>query len=314
MKVMKAFRSVNQGYVSTDSIEEAELLLCEDPSQEEIDYLHKQYDIPLDFIKDGLNRYMVPRKESYETVNHELIQLLLFLYPLVKIDEVDRLEYQTLPLSIIILNGKMIMVYPKELPFLERTINQNNQSEESLFLLQILWQLTNEYVKAITRIDDVIENMEQNLVNSTKNEAFYKMISINKTLVYFETGITKNHEIIDQVYKKQRGVAEKLNNELLHDIRILSNQARVMRRESDEMISHLSEVFSSVISNNLNNIMKFLTSLTIVITIPTIIGSYWGMNVSLPFEKNLFAFALLVIASIIIGILTVFWLKKKDYL
>ncbi|AZP05383.1 magnesium transporter CorA family protein [Jeotgalibaca ciconiae] len=311
---MKAFRLENQAYVSTDSIEEAELVLCEDPSQEEIDYLHNQYDIPLDFITDGLNRYMVPRKENYETDNHELIQLLLFLYPLVKIDEADRLEYQTLPLSIIILNGKMIMVYPKELPFLERTINQNNQSEESLFLLQILWQLTNEYVKAITRIDDVIENMEQNLVNSTKNEAFYKMISINKTLVYFETGITKNHEIIDQVYKKQQGVTEKLNNELLHDIRILSNQARVMRRESDEMISHLSEVFSSVISNNLNNIMKFLTSLTIVMTIPTIIGSYWGMNVSLPFEKNLFAFALLVFASIIIGILTVFWLKKKDYL
>ena len=135
---MKAFRLENQAYVSTDSIEEAELVLCEDPSQEEIDYLHNQYDIPLDFITDGLNRYMVPRKENYETDNHELIQLLLFLYPLVKIDEADRLEYQTLPLSIIILNGKMIMVYPKELPFLERTINQNNQSEESLFLLQIL--------------------------------------------------------------------------------------------------------------------------------------------------------------------------------
>ena len=87
-----------------------------------------------------------------------------------------------------------------------------------------------------------------------------------------------------------------------------------MRKESDEMISHLSEVFSSVISNNLNNIMKFLTSLTIVLTIPTIIGSYWGMNVALPFENDGFAFLLLVGVSIILGILTVFWLKKKDYL
>lgn len=79
------------------------------------------------------------------------------------------------------------------------------------------------------------------------------------------------------------------------------------------MISHLSEVFSNVISNNMNYIMKFLTALTVVLTIPQLIGSIWGMNVGLPLEHNPFGFSILIIATVLITILTIKWLKNKDF-
>lgn len=311
---MRAFQLEGQHFVETKDSNQATLILYDNPSQDEMDDLHKKEEIPLDFITDSLNRYMIPRKETFRNSQQTDIQLLLFLYPLIKIDETNRLEYQTLPISIITLEKKVIMIYSKEPPFLKNVLNSNGNYDDSLFILQLLWELTNEYIEAITRIDDMIENMEENIVHTTRNEAFYKMIAINKSLVYFETGITKNHDIIAHLFDHLQEGKGSDAGELLHDIRVLSNQAKVMRKESDEMISHLSEVFSSVISNNLNNIMKFLTSLTIVLTIPTVIGSYWGMNVALPFENDGFAFLLLVGVSIILGILTVFWLKKKDYL
>jgi magnesium transporter len=87
-----------------------------------------------------------------------------------------------------------------------------------------------------------------------------------------------------------------------------------MVKESTEMIDHLSEVFSSVISNNLNNIMKFLTSFSIVLTIPTIIGSFWGMNVDLPIDKSPWAFLIMLGISALISIIVFLWLKRKDYM
>ena len=94
---------------------------------------------------------------------------------------------------------------------------------------------------------------------------------------------------------------------------MVSSQALVLVDESDEMISHLSEVFSNVISNNMNYIMKFLTALTVVLTIPQLIGSIWGMNVGLPLERHPFGFSILIIATVLITILTIKWLKNKDF-
>ena len=103
------------------------------------------------------------------------------------------------------------------------------------------------------------------------------------------------------------------SQELLRDIIDISSQAEVMVTESSKMIDQLSEVFSSVIANNLNNIMKVLTSITIVLTIPTIIAGFWGMNVDLPFENHPWAFGITSLLTIFICFLTVYWLKKKDY-
>lgn len=314
---MKCFQiGEDKLYHETMHYEDADWLHLENPSERETAFLADELGIPLDFITDAFDYYEVPRQEVAETKFGEKLLLLLFLYPHTKKEHENYSEYETLPLAIILLNNKIITICSTDAPFLER-IYQNELKIDhsgSHIILDILWGLTNSYVTKITDIDNTIDQMEQNIVDTTKNEAFYKLIAIHKNLVYFETGILENHRIIKNLVDRDIYSQDSEGDSYLHDIRVTSHQASIMVKESTEMIDHLSEVFSSVISNNLNNIMKFLTSLTIVLTIPTIVGSLWGMNVFLPIENHPLAFVFLVGITIIISIITVIWLKKKDYL
>lgn len=288
----------------------------EKPTSEEKLFLTEEMGVPLDFIEDALDRYEVPRLEVTQNKFGEPIRLMLVSYPQIMNDYHSYVEYETRPLAIILLSNRIFTISPSHVHFIEKL--QMNHSEGSIssshILLDLLWELTQSYVQMIMDIDKTITDMEQNIINTTRNEAFYKLIAIHKNLVYFDTGITENHEIIKNLVEEEIFSNDRVERELLHDIKVVSRQASVMVRESTDMIDHLSEVFSSVISNNLNNIMKFLTSLTVVLTIPTIIGSFWGMNVGLPLDNSPFSFFLLLGISILLSIVTIFWLKKKDYL
>ncbi|MDE1548430.1 magnesium transporter CorA family protein [Jeotgalibaca caeni] len=305
------YREVGEG-------ERVDWIHFENPDEEEQKLLREHYQIPKDFILDALDRYEVPRQETVKTKDGTALHLSLVLYPEIKKQLTSYKEYETLPLAIIMAGQQLLTISTREPSFLEgvyQDIDPNHYpTKGNEIVLDILWELTSAYIAGITEIDETIQDMEENIVDSTKNESFYRLIAIHKNLVYFHTGITENHRIIQHFIKSEHYAEDASSQTLLHDIQVISRQAAVMVNESNQMIDHLSEVFSSVISNNLNNVMKFLTSLTIVLTIPTIIGSFWGMNVGLPLEKNPFAFVLLIIISILLSIITVFWLKKNDYL
>lgn len=308
--------SKDNRYHETANREEAQWLHFENPVDEEISYLTEDLGIPKDFITDALDYYEAPRQEVTENKYGEKILLLLVLYPHMKKNFEAYRAYETLPLAMILIGNKLISICSSSAPFLENVyLNKlQNEGTGSHVVLDILWELTNSYLEKIADIDTTINEMEQNIVNTTKNEAFYKLIAIHKNLVYFETGILENHRIIKNLIDRDVFSEDKRGKELLHDIKVISHQASIMVKESADMIDHLSEVFSSVISNNLNNIMKFLTSFSIVLTIPSIIGSFWGMNVFLPMEKHPFAFFILVGLSVLISIVTFMWLKRKDYM
>lgn len=306
-------------YYETNDWKTADWLHFSNPSDEEIKFLKKEKGIPSDFIIDVLDSYEVPRQEFYKNQKGESYHLIIVQYPKVKKQFTNYREYETLPLAIII-STKKIFTISTETPLLLKDIYQNDFKKRAYDLrgnhviLDILWELTHSYIMAITEIDQTREEMEKNIVSTTKNEAFYQLIAIHKNLVYFDTGITKNHSIIHSIIESDAYLKDLTGKSLLHDIKVLSNQAEVMVHEANQMIDQLSEVFSSVIANNLNNIMKFLTSLTIVLTIPTIIASFWGMNVGLPIERSTLAFEIIIVVTILLSILTVYWLKKKDYL
>lgn len=306
----------NQLYKETADYQGAEWLHFESPSDEEISYLTNELGIPEDFVTDAFDYYEVPRQEVFETESGEKVSLLLVLYPHTKYRFDAYREYDTLPLSIIFVGKKIITVCSSNVPFLEKVITNESikPGTNNHIFLDLLWELTNSYLDKIADIDRTIDGMERNIINTTKNEAFYKLIAIHKNLVYFETGILENHKLFRKLHDKDVFAEDEKGSNFLHDIQVISNQASIMVKESTEMIDHLSEVFSSVISNNLNNIMKFLTSFSIVLTIPTIIGSFWGMNVALPIEKNPWAFIILLGLSVLISVVVFLWLKRKDYM
>lgn len=307
--------------VQTD--QEAEWIHLEQPSESEISLLQASYQIPKDFLTSGIDPNEIPRYEVFENSSGEKIQLLIILTPELKHPHSREVEYYTRPFAMIVMPNKIITICEQTPAYLKAIAKNQNASIEKMLMhgelldshliLRILWRVTNEYIRAIGEINQQIEAMEENIHGSTKNSMFDKLISIHKSLVYFHTAISKNHERIENIKQEQIVEDDKLSREFLHDIEVVSLQASVLVHESNEMITHLSEVFSSVIGNNMNLIMKFLTALTIVLTIPQLIGSLWGMNVSLPLEHHPNGFTIIVLVSVLISVLTILWLKKNDY-
>lgn len=310
-------------FQETQNEQEADWIHIEQPTEVEIKALRARYQIPEDFITAGLDPYEIPRHEVFESITGAKIQLLVILAPVQEHSSSMGIEYGTKPFAMIMLSNKVLTICENTPDYIENIAKNDNKNmektlmhgklSESHLILRILWRVTNEFITDIGEINQQIDEMEENIHGSTKNAMFDKLISIHKSLVYFHTAISKNHERIESIKEDKIVGDEKLSYEFLHDIEVASLQASVLVHESDEMISHLSEVFSSVISNNMNSIMKFLTALTLVLTIPQLIGSLWGMNVSVPLENHPLGFSFLVIVSVILSVLTISWLKKNDY-
>lgn len=296
----------------------AEWIHVEDPDSEDVRDLMGIFGIPKDYIMDSLDEYEIPRQETVKNEAGDTINLLIVLFPKMRSVQEKYTEYHTYPLSIITVNDKLITVCKETPSFLMRIMKNESFKNEPAktqhhIILYILWELTKSFIHHLREIDGIIEELQVQITSATHNEYFYKLIALHKSLVYFETSITKNHPLITQAIHKTALGDDAQSAELLRDIIDISNQAEVMVTESSKMIDQLSEVFSSVIANNLNNIMKVLTSITIVLTIPTIIAGFWGMNVNLPFEDHPWAFGITSLLTIFICFLTVYWLKKKDF-
>jgi magnesium transporter len=145
-----------------------------------------------------------------------------------------------------------------------------------------------------------------------KNKELLKLLNLEKSLVYFTTSLKANEIVME---KTMRGKIIKLyedDEDILEDAIIENKQAIEMSKIYSDILNGTMEAYASIISNNLNGVMKFLTSITIVLAIPTMIASFWGMNVQLPFQNSNLGFVFMISISALLTIIVTLWLKKKD--
>ena len=155
---------------------------------------------------------------------------------------------------------------------------------------------------------------KKELRQTRKNKSLLRLLSLEKSLVYFTTSLKANEVVMERM---NRGKVIKLYEEdedLLEDVLIENKQAMEMSKIYSDILSGVMDAYSSIISNNLNGVMKILTAITIIISVPTMISSFWGMNVRVPMQDNPWGFAIILIASILIGVIVTIVLKKKNYL
>ncbi|EUJ28214.1 magnesium transporter CorA family protein [Listeria floridensis FSL S10-1187] len=157
-----------------------------------------------------------------------------------------------------------------------------------------------------------MNKLEVKIKQSMKNEELYAFMAVQKSLVFFATALQSNKTILDKMEDVEHFMQDKRNHDLLRDVTIENRQAIAMTDTYTQIISGMSDIFSSVISNNLNMVMKFLTSFTIILSLPTIIGSIYGMNVKLPFAEYAHAFSLIMLFTLLITLVVtlIFWRKK----
>ena len=147
-----------------------------------------------------------------------------------------------------------------------------------------------------------------------KNKELIKLLNLEKSLVYITTSLRSNELVMEKTLKGRVIKLYEDDEDILDDAIIENKQAIEMSKIYSDILNGTMDAYASIISNNLNSVMKFLTSVTIVLSLPTMIASFWGMNVELPFSKSPYGFIIIMVISVIIALITSWWLKRRDML
>ena len=167
------------------------------------------------------------------------------------------------------------------------------------------------FITVTLRETEIAENV---LKNSMKNRELLKLLSLEKSLVYITTSLRSNEAVMERTLKIKNIKLYDEDEDILEDAIIENKQAIEMSKVYSDILNGTMDAYASIISNNLNGVMKSLTSITIIIAVPTMIASFWGMNVKLPFEGNILGFWIMIFIATLLTIISVVWLKKKDML
>ena len=170
------------------------------------------------------------------------------------------------------------------------------------------------FLRELKKINKEKEVAEKELNTSMRNKELLKMLNIEKSLVYFTTSLKSNELVMEKTMKGRIIKLYEEDEDILEDAIIENKQAIEMAKTYSDILSGTMDTYASIISNNLNIVMKFLTLVTIVLAIPTLLFSMWGMNVELPFQHNPYGFLWILGITIVITLIVIWWFKKKDML
>lgn len=284
------------------------------PTEEEIKKVCTKLKIQPDFIKYSLDYEEKARIDMEEDDN-----TILFIIDVPIIEKENNEQvYSTMPLGMIVVRDDYFITVSlksnKVISELEKLKNNVITYKKSRTILQIFYKNAELYLKYLKKINKETEVAESVLKNSLKNKELLKMLSLEKSLVYFTTSLKANEVVME---KTLRGKIIKLYDEdedILEDAIIENKQAIEMAKIYREILNETMDAYASIISNNLNIVMKVLTTITIILSIPTIIGSFWGMNVAVPFSQNPYGFYIVIGLSLLISLITFLIFKKRNML
>lgn len=244
--------------------------------------------------------------------------ILLLIIDVPLHSEGNKCSFTTLPLGIILLKDNIVTISTERFPlvdeFVKGRIKEFFTYKKTRFILQLLFRNTSYYLFYLRQIGRVSDVVESTLKKNMQNEELLLLLDLEKSLVYFKTSLKSNELVLDKIMRMQFVKKYPDDMELLDDVIIDTKQAIEMANIYSSILSGTRDAFSTIMSNNLNNVMKRLTSITVVLAIPTIISGIWGMNVSVPFARNNFGFGLVILLSIAISGFIAYWLNKNKML
>jgi len=280
------------------------------PTPEEITWLESLH-IPQDYITYPLDMDERPRTERE---NGDL--LILLRIPVFHGHEVD-VPYSTIPLGIILNSQFVLTICRQESDVIKELSSGRVRSlatgKRNRFVLRILLNTANKYLAHLREINKVVELLEDQLQLSTRNKEVLALLKYQKSLTYFTTALKANELMMERLHRSQFFRTYPDDEDLLEDVITENQQAIEMTSISSNILSSMMDAFASIISNNLNVVMKFLTSFTIVLSIPVMISSFFGMNVPIPMEGHPAAFLVIFIVSIFLSLSIAYLFMKKDW-
>ncbi len=292
--MIKYYKTEDNITRSIDSLEKNCWINMVNPDSSELEYISTTLGIEKDFLLSALDE-----EESSRIEVEDNNQILTIIDVPTAEEEDGAIMYSTMPLGIIVTADNIITVCLKENSIISEfemgRVRGMITNFKARFIFQILYRISVRYLQYLKQIDKISQDVERQLRKSMKNQELIQLHDLEKSLVYFSTSLKANEATIK---KLSRGRIIKLYEEdedLLEDVLVELSQAIEMCNIYSSILSGTMEAFASIISNNLNIVMKYLASITIIMAVPTMIASFYGMNVgSIPLATSPFAFWIVV--------------------
>jgi magnesium transporter len=310
IQIYKSISEDNPSLKTLDNIEQGCWINLIAPSDEELILISKKTNVPLSYLKAPLDDEETSRIDSEDNCLLVIVDI-----PFTEMED-NSLTYDTYPLAIIHTEKQIITVCLKNSRILTDFINDKVKSfftfKKSRFILQILNKVSSSYLLYLRQIDKKSLMIEKRLHKSMKNRELIQLHSLEKSLVYFSTSLKANEITLEKMLKLDIIQKYSEDKDVLEDVIIENKQAIEMTEIYSNILASTMDFFASVISNNLNIVMKVLASVTILMAIPTLIGGIWGMNfVKIPLSNHPHGFEITLAITFVLTFGTAYLLYKK---
>jgi magnesium transporter len=280
------------------------------PSEDELRKVQDKLGIHPSFLRDPLDEEEKPRLDIEEDQTLIIVDIP-YVY-----EEGNDVRFATIPMGLVVLEDYIVTVSIEKNAIIESFRSNKIRGlytyKKTRFTFQMLFVIAKDFLRYLRYIDKKTDDVEKQLHKSMKNKELFKLLDLAKSLVYFTTSLKSNETVLEKLLRGRYLKMYEEDQDLLEDVIIENKQALEMANIHSSILSGMMDAFASVISNNLNIVMKFLTSVTIVMAIPTMVSSLFGMNVALPMQNNPLAFLYIVLISLGVSAGAVYYLYKKQ--
>ena len=281
-----------------------------DPTPDEIARL-EALGIPLDFITYPLDIDERPRTERE---NNKI--LILLRIPYFQGESFD-VPYITIPLGIILTDQYVVTVCKRNNDIIQEFSSGRardlSTTKHNRFVLRLLLATAAKYLSYLREISRVVEALEDKLQLSIRNQQVLDLLKYEKSLTYFTTALRANELMLERLQRSQLFKSYPEDEELLEDVITENQQAIEMTNIQSNILSGMMDAFASIISNNLNQVIKLLTSITLVLSFPAMVAAFYGMNVALPLDDHPLAFGVVIAVALSLSLIVALVLKKLDW-
>ena len=305
------YKTVANRLIEIDSIINGCWVSVVDPTAQERKMLIEEYGLDSDFLKSSLDE-----EESSRVEQEEKQTLIIVDTAVSEVQKDDTLIFYTMPLGIIITEHHVFTISLRENKVIDDVVNgrvRNIQTQfRTQFVLRLMMNITSSFLIYLKQIDKTSSVMQRKLHGAMKNHELIQMLELEKSLIYFSTSLKSNDVTMNKILRGRVVKLYEEDQDLLEDVLIELKQAQEMASIYSSILSGVVDAFGSVISNNLNIVMWNLTRITMILAIPTMVFSFYGMNtLDLPFAEHTWAPTLISLIATLLVALILFKYKKK---
>lgn len=305
------YKTTEAGLMQIDEVINGCWVQVTNPTPDEIAKV-QTLGVPQDFVMYALD--LNERSRVEKSNGDTLIVVRIPYYQ----GETEDIPYSTIPLGIMLATDFVVTVSKLDCDLLRDAVAGRirglNTTKRNRFILHLFLSTASRYLNCLHEINRKVDALEDKLQRSTRNQEVLELLKYQKSLTYFTTALKSNELMMERLQRSQLFLMYPEDLDLLEDVLTENQQAIEMVNIAGAILSQMMDAFASIISNNLNIVMKFLASITIVLSLPTLVASLYGMNVHLPLENNPLAFVFVLGISLLLSVVVAWVFARRDWL